>query len=107
MRNNEAPAEQVALFRRLQRWRGQPSIDLRGGLELPGLSHEGFALLPVRKFFGLAFGLFRLLMPLLFDRYFASHGSLPEVLRQGFEVKKIMLPNLELSARFRTQEIVF
>ncbi len=29
-------------------------------------------------------------MPLLFDRYFASHGSLPEVLRQGLEVKKIL-----------------
>jgi hypothetical protein len=57
--------------------------------------------------FSAAFGLFRLLKPMVFDRYFASHGSLPEVLRQGFEVKKIMLPNLELSARFRTQEIVF
>ena len=47
------------------------------------------ALLAARKFFSLSFGLFRLLMPILFDRYFA-HGSLPEVLRQGLEVEKIL-----------------
>ena len=36
---------------------------------MPGLSHESFALLIVRKFFGPAFGLFRLLMQLLLNRY--------------------------------------
>src|ERR1700704_5884288 len=37
----------------------------------------------MRKFFGLAHGRFRLLMPLLFNRYFAGHGSLPDVLKAG------------------------
>ena len=32
----------AALFWRLQRWRGQPSIDLRSGPQLPGFSQEGF-----------------------------------------------------------------
>jgi hypothetical protein len=27
-------------------------------------------------------------MPLFFNRRFASHGSLPEVLKQGFEVEE-------------------
>ena len=35
------------------------------------------------KFFGLAFGHFRLLKTLLFNRYFAGHGSLPVVLKAG------------------------
>jgi hypothetical protein len=32
----------AALFWRLQRWRGQPSIDLRSGPQLQGFSPEGF-----------------------------------------------------------------
>ncbi len=35
------------------------------------------------KFLSLVFGGFRLLMPLLFNRYFASHGWLPDVLKAG------------------------
>jgi hypothetical protein len=44
-------------------------------MQLPGLSYEGFAILPMGKIFCLVFGVFRLLMPLLFNRYFAGHGS--------------------------------
>jgi hypothetical protein len=47
------------------------------------LSHEGIALLAMGKFFSVALGGFGLLMPVLFNRYFAGQSSLPDVLKAG------------------------
>jgi hypothetical protein len=64
-------------------------------MQLPSLPYERVALLTVGKLFSFDLGSFRLLMPLFFYRRSASHGSLPEVLEQGFEVEqKFMTRNL-------------
>src|SRR6267154_1642964 len=54
------------------------------------------------KFFGLAHGRFRLLMPLLFNRYFAGHGSLPDVLKAGV-FSEIRIQNYQTTVRVPAQ----
>jgi hypothetical protein len=55
------------------------------------------------KVFSLVFGGFRLLMPLLFNRYFAGHSSLPDVLKAGV-FSEICAPfNRQMVSRFPNQ----
>jgi hypothetical protein len=58
---------------------------------LTGLPYERIALLAGGKLLSLAFGGFRLLVPLLFDRDL-THGSLPDVLKAGW-LDEIDAPN--------------
>jgi hypothetical protein len=44
---------------------------------------ESIALLTIGKFFSLVFDAFRLLVPLLFNRHFAGHWSLPEIVKDA------------------------